>query len=239
MGYEIKLDIFEGSLDLLLYLIKKNEINIYDIPITLITEQYLKHLEIMKSLNLDLAGEYLVLASALTHIKSKMLLPVQENGEEDEPDPREDIVRQLLEYQAFKKAAMNLDNRSLLGRDVFKRGGIVCDDMPDTKEISLGEVGVFELVKAFREILTPAEEEEFLKIDVDGMSLSDRINDIMEMLAGQSSLTFTDLMGKRTDRKGIIYTFLAILELMKLRMVSAHQMDSFGMIRIFPVAAER
>ena len=237
MSYEIKLDIFEGPLDLLLYLIKKNEINVYDIPITFITEQYLKHLEIMKSLNFDLAGEYLVLASTLIHIKSKMLLPVQENGEKDEPDPREDIVRQLLEYQAFKKAAMNLDNRSLLGRDVFKRGDIICD-MPDTKEISLGEVGVFELVKAFREILTPIEEEELLKIDVDRMSLSDRINEIMEMLAGQSSLTFTDLLGERTDRRGIIYTFLAILELMKSRMVSAHQMDSFGMIRIFPVAAE-
>ena len=122
MGYEVKLDIFEGPLDLLLYLIKKNEIDIYDIPIAFITEQYLKHLEIMKSLNLDLAGEYLVLTATLIHIKSKMLLPVQDGDEEDESDPREELVRQLLEYQAFKEASLDLDKRFLLGRDVFKRG---------------------------------------------------------------------------------------------------------------------
>ena len=122
MAYEIKLEVFEGPLDLLLFLIKKNEIDIYNIPIAAITEEYLKHLEAMKSLNLDLAGEYLVMASTLVHIKSRMLLPVSEDESEiDEEGPRAELVRQLLEYKAFKEAALDLGKRNLLGRDVFKR----------------------------------------------------------------------------------------------------------------------
>ena len=119
--YAIKLDIFEGPLDLLLYLIKKNEIDIYNIPVALITKQYLEYLNIIKSLNLDLAGEYLVMASTLIHIKSRMLLPVPEepSAEELEDDPRAELVRQLLEYQAFKDAAAELTQRPLLERDVF------------------------------------------------------------------------------------------------------------------------
>ena len=124
MSYEIKLDIFEGPLDLLLYLIRKNEIDIYNIPIALITEQYLSYLDMMRSLNLDLAGEYLVLASTLIHIKSKMLLPPVEGDDEEEEgeDPRAELVQQLLEYQAFKEAALRLEDRPLLERDVFTRG---------------------------------------------------------------------------------------------------------------------
>ncbi len=124
MSYEIKLDIFEGPLDLLLYLIRKNEIDIYNIPIALITEQYLEYLDLMRSLNLDLAGEYLVLAATLIHIKSRMLLPPVEGDDEAEEgeDPRAELVQQLLEYQAFKEAALNLEERPLLERDVFTRG---------------------------------------------------------------------------------------------------------------------
>ena len=124
MSYEIKLDIFEGPLDLLLYLIRKNEIDIYNIPIALITEQYLEYLDMMRSLNLDLAGEYLVLAATLIHIKSRLLLPPvegEEEGEEGE-DPRTELVQQLLEYQTFKEAALSLEDRPLLDRDVFTRG---------------------------------------------------------------------------------------------------------------------
>ena len=125
-GYAIKLDIFEGPLDLLLYLIKKNEIDIYNIPIATITEQYLQYIKMIKSLNLDLAGEYLVMASTLIHIKSKMLLPEpEEPDEEDEEDPRAELVRQLLEYQAFKEAAANLQKRPLLERDVFVRAAFL------------------------------------------------------------------------------------------------------------------
>lgn len=232
MSYEIKLDVFEGPLDLLLYLIKKNEINIYDIPIAFITEQYLEYLEIIKSLNLDLAGEYLVLASTLIHIKSKMLLPTQNDEEEDESDPREELVKQLLEYQAFKEVSLNLDKRSLLERDVFKAGHLPSREL-DAEEQSFVEVSVFELVEAFRKIVSTMKEEELLEIDVEKMSLSDRINEIMERLAREKDLTFTDLLGKGKGRKGVIYTFLAILELMKLRMIKAYQVDSFGVIRIF------
>ncbi|MBE9547133.1 MAG: segregation/condensation protein A [Proteobacteria bacterium] len=231
MGYEVKLDIFEGPLDLLLYLIKKNEINIYDIPIAFITEQYLGHLEIMKSLNLDLAGEYLLLASTLIHIKSKMLLPVQESEEEDEIDPREELVRQLLEYQTFKETALNLDKRSLLERDVFK-GGYSPDEELDQGEKPFVEVSVFELVEAFRKIVSTVEEE-LLEINAEKMSLADRINEIMERLAEEKDITFTDLLGRGTNRRVVIYTFLAILEMMKLRMIRAYQADSFGVIRIF------
>ena len=124
MSYEIKLDIFEGPLDLLLYLIRKNEIDIYNIPIALITEQYLDYLDMMRSLNLDLAGEYLVLAATLIHIKSRLLLPPVEGRRRGGrgQDPRAELVQQLLEYQAFKEAALNLDGRPLLDRDVFSRG---------------------------------------------------------------------------------------------------------------------
>lgn len=231
MGYEVKLDIFEGPLDLLLYLIKKNEIDIYDIPIAFITEQYLKHLEIMKSLNLDLAGEYLVLTATLIHIKSKMLLPVQDGDEEDESDPREELVRQLLEYQAFKEASLDLDKRFLLGRDVFKREYSVSEEL-DMEKMPFVEVGVFELVEAFRTIVSSMVDEALIEIDAERISLSDRINEVMERLAREKDITFTDLFEVGASRKEIIYTFLAILELMKLRLVRAYQASSFGVIRI-------
>jgi segregation and condensation protein A len=231
MRYKVKLDIFEGPLDLLLYLIKKNEIDIYDIPIAFITEQYLKHLEIMRSLNLDLAGEYLVLTATLLYIKSKMLLPVQEGDEEDESDPREELVRQLLEYQAFKEASLNLDKRFLLGRDVFKRVYSASEEI-DMEKRPFMEVGVFELVEVFRTIVSSMVDETLIEIDVERISLSDRINEIMERLGREKDVTFTDLLGSGPSRKEIIYTFLAILELMKLRLLRAYQASSFGAIRI-------
>jgi segregation and condensation protein A len=236
MSYEIKLDIFEGPLDLLLYLIRKNEIDIYNIPIALITEQYLAYLEMMRSLNLDLAGEYLVLASTLIHIKSKLLLPPDESeGEEEEgEDPRAELVQQLLEYQIFKEAALRLENRPLLERDVFTRGAP--GEAPSAAEEegeAMIEVGVFELVAAFRRIIAGFDRPEELEIDAEKMSLADRINEIMEMLSEKQQMTFVELIGDRTDRRRIIYTFLAILELMKLRMIRAYQSGPFGAIRLF------
>ena len=236
MSYEIKLDIFEGPLDLLLYLIRKNEIDIYNIPIALITEQYLAYLDMMRSLNLDLAGEYLVLASTLIHIKSKLLLPPDESeGEEEEgEDPRAELVQQLLEYQIFKEAALRLENRPLLERDVFTRGapGEAPSAAEDEGEAMI-EVGVFELVAAFRRIVAGFDRPEELEIDAEKMSLADRINEIMEMLSEKQQMTFVELIGDRTDRRRIIYTFLAILELMKLRMIRAYQSGPFGAIRLF------
>jgi segregation and condensation protein A len=241
MSYEIKLDIFEGPLDLLLYLIRKNEIDIYNIPIALITEQYLAYLEMMRSLNLDLAGEYLVLASTLIHIKSKLLLPPDESeGEEEEgEDPRAELVQQLLEYQIFKEAALRLENRPLLERDVFTRGAP--GEEPSAAEEegeAMIEVGVFELVAAFRRIIAGFDRPEELEIDAEKISLADRINEIMEMLSEKQQMTFVELIGDRTDRRRIVYTFLAILELMKLRMIRAYQSGPFGAIRLFLAVEE-
>ncbi len=230
MGYEIKLDIFQGPLDLLLYLIKKNEIDIYNIPIAVVTEQYLEYIDVMKSLNLDVAGEYLVMASTLIHIKSKLLLPVHDDAE-DEEDLREELTRQLLEYQAYKEAALNLDTMNLLGRDVFKRG-YPAEDETDSKR-SLEEMNIFELVEAFRIVISSMKSGDLMEIDVERMSLSDRINEIMERLTEERVITFADLLGELNDRIKIIYTFLAILELMKLRVIKAYQAESFGAIRIF------
>ena len=236
MSYEIKLDIFEGPLDLLLYLIRKNEIDIYNIPIALITEQYLEYLDLMRSLNLDLAGEYLVLAATLIHIKSRMLLPPVEGDDETEEgeDPRAELVQQLLEYQTFKEAALNLEGRPLLERDVFTRGAPLEEPADaEEEEDAMIEVGIYELVQAFRRIISGLDQSEDLAIDTEKMSLADRINEIMERLSEEKQLTFTELLGERMDRKRIVYTFLAILELMKLRMVRAYQSGPFGAIRLF------
>ena len=236
MSYEIKLDIFEGPLDLLLYLIRKNEIDIYNIPIALITEQYLGYLDLMRSLNLDLAGEYLVLAATLLHIKSRLLLPPVESEDEEEEgeDPRAELVQQLLEYRAFKEAALTLESRPLLERDVFARGA--APEPPDRApgdDEALVEVDIFELVQAFRRIVINLYQSEQLAFDTEKISLADRINEIMELLTEQKQLSFAELLGERMDRKRIVYTFLAILELMKLRMIRAYQAGPFGAIRLF------
>ena len=236
--YAIKLDVFEGPLDLLLYLIKKNEIDIYNIPIALITQQYLDYLNIIKSLNLDLAGEYLVMASTLIHIKSRLLLPVQDDLSEDESeeDPRADLVKQLLEYQAFKEAASTLSHRPILERDVFTRSAV----LPEEKKIradgddELIEVSIFELIEALHQIVSRMDQKDLLEIDLEKLSLTEIINDVMERLTREKSLTFEELLGEKKDRRRIVYTFLAMLELIKLKMIKAYQTAAFGAIRIFP-----
>ena len=234
--YAIKLDIFEGPLDLLLYLIKKNEIDIYNIPVALITEQYLQYLKMIKSLNLDLAGEYLVMAATLIHIKSRMLLPEPEEPEEEEEDPRAELVRQLLEYQAFKEAAANLSQRPILERDVFTRAAFLPEEiekLPPGEE-DLIEVSIFELIEAFHRLVSRIDRKELLEIDLEKMSVTDIINDILERLSNEKNLTFEELLGERKERWRVIYTFLALLELIKLKMVKAYQTSAFGVIRIFP-----
>ncbi|MBN1363835.1 MAG: segregation/condensation protein A [Syntrophaceae bacterium] len=236
LNYSIKLDIFEGPLDLLLYLIKKNEIDIYNIPIALITEQYLQYLKMIKALNLDLAGEYLVMASTLIHIKSRMLLPPPEEPEEEEEDPRAELVRQLLEHKAFKEIASSLASRPLLERDVFIRTAFLPEDDEKSaaNEEELIEVSVFELIEAFHRIISQMDKKELLEIDLEKLSLTDIINEIMDQLSVTKNSTFEDLLQGKKSRRRIIYTFLAILELIKLRMIKAYQTSIFGVIRIFP-----
>jgi segregation and condensation protein A len=239
MDYEIKLDQFQGPLDLLLFLIRKNKIDIYDIPIALITEQYLKYLEIIRSLNLDEAGEYLVLAATLIHIKSRLLLPVpEEETEEGEGDPRVELVKQLLEYQVFKEAASALETRPVLERDVFKRGSHVGDVEAIPEDETLIEVGIFDLVEALQKVIAISAKTELLEIDLEKISLADRINEIMDTLTKNRSLTFMELLGAASNKRQIIYTFLAILELIKLRMIKAFQNESSGVIRIFLAVEE-
>lgn len=232
MTYKVQLDIFEGPLDLLLHLIKRDEVDIYDIPIADITMQYLEYIDILKDMNLNLAGEFLLMAATLAHIKSRMLLPIEsEAGSEEEgPDPREELVRMLLEYQRYKDAAVELDDRLRLGRDVFVRGAEVAvgDDEPMLMNVSL-----FDLMDALKSILERTTEESTLELTVDRFSLADKITHVLEVLAETGSVTFVSLFAKGATKGEMIVTFLAILELAKLVLIKIHQTDD-GIIRVYP-----
>ena len=239
---KVRLETFEGPLDLLLYLIKKNEIDIYDIPISVITQQYLEYLEMMKNLNLDVAGEFLLMAATLLHIKSKMLLPDtgEEEGEKEEEDPRAELVRRLLEYQRFKEAAQQLVKGPLLDREVFVRSFF--GDAPAGKEADedvSGEVTLFDLLEVMKKVLEGLPAEDFQEISVEHLNIKDKILHIMERLWETESLAFTELYTASTPRREIVVTFLALLELLRLRMIRIYQGETFGAIRIFsPVGPE-
>jgi len=232
MGYKIKLDIFEGPLDLLLHLIKKNEVDIYDIPISVITEQYLEYIEIIKEMNLNLAGEFLVMAATLVHIKSRMLLPVPEiEGEEgDDIDPREELIQRLLEYQRYKEAGEDLACRRRLGRDVFLKGPMAAPE--GTAEDRPLNVSIFALVEALKDILQRAEGEYVMEITAERFNVADKINHVLERLSESGSATFTSLFNEGAPRGEIIVTFLALLELVKLLLIKIHQTED-GIIRVY------
>jgi segregation and condensation protein A len=234
---KVRLETFEGPLDLLLYLIKKNEIDIYDIPISVITQQYLEYLEIMKNLNLDVAGEFLLMAATLLHIKSKMLLPAtgeeEGEGEKEEEDPRAELVRRLLEYQRFKEAALELAKRPMLDREVFIRK-FFGEKFSEGSEEDIGEeVTLFALLEAMKKVLQGLPPEEYQEISVEHLNIKDKILQIMERLWEVESVTFLELFTPSTPRREVILTFLALLELLRLRMIKAYQAESFGTIRIF------
>ena len=238
---KVRLETFEGPLDLLLYLIKKNEIDIYDIPISVITQQYLEYLEMMKNLNLDVAGEFLLMAATLLHIKSKMLLPAmeEEEGEKEEEDPRAELVRRLLEYQRFKEAAQQLVKGPLLDREVFVRSFFGESLAGKEEEEVSGEVTLFDLLEVMKKVLEGLPAEDFQEISVDQLNIKDKILQIMERLWESESLAFTELYTASTSRREIIVTFLALLELLRLRMIRVYQGETFGTIRVFsPVGPE-
>ena len=238
---KVRLETFEGPLDLLLYLIKKNEIDIYDIPISVITQQYLEYLEMMKNLNLDVAGEFLLMAATLLHIKSKMLLPAteEEEGEKEEEDPRAELVRRLLEYQRFKEAAQQLVKGPLLDREVFVRSFFGESLAGKEEEEVSGEVTLFDLLEVMKKVLEGLPAEDFQEISVEQLNIKDKILQIMERLWESESLAFTELYTASTSRKEIIVTFLALLELLRLRMIRVYQGETFGTIRVFsPVGPE-
>jgi segregation and condensation protein A len=244
-SYRIRLDEFEGPLDLLLHLIKKNEINIYDIPIALITKQYLDYISTMKSLNLVVAGEFLVMAATLIHIKSRMLLPVEAEGDEDEAgeDPRAELVRRLLEYKQFKEAAGNLVQRGQQWREVFGRpaleGGQISNLSP---EETLLELTLFDLVDALQGVLQRVPAKTLIEVTADHLTVKDRMNYILERLEQESALPFDALFLPDEGRLVVIVTFLGLLELMRIKLVRAFQAEAFGPILLsrtfLPVAVE-
>jgi len=225
-GYAVKLSVFEGPLDLLLHLIRHNEVDITDIPIARIAEQYLKTIELMDELNLDVAAEYLVMAATLALIKSRMLLPDESHDEEEGLDPRADLVQRLLEYQRFKEAAETLSKRRLLGRDVFSVIGPGPEKTPEgQREI---EVGLFELVAAFRDVLDQSKSATFKhEVESESVTVRDRMLVVMDLLETNESLDFLRIFedddGGVASRPVLVATFLAVLELARLSALRIYQ----------------
>jgi segregation and condensation protein A len=223
----IKIPVFEGPFDLLLHLIRENKIDIYDIPISLITSQYLQYIEIMKELNLEIAGEFLVMAATLIQIKSKMLLPPDEEApSEEQEDPRQELVRKLLEYQKFKEAAVDLRKREEEWTTVFRKEPLSDED---DGELYLFDLGLFDLIEAFRKILDTAPPD-VVSITKETLTVKDKMSIIMEILEGQEAVRFEDLFRDGITRVQLIVTFVALLELIRLGLARAYQEKEFGNI---------
>jgi len=223
--YTVKIDVFEGPLDLLLHLIKQNQIDIYDIPIALVTEQYLGYIRIMKALDLTIAGEFLVMAATLMYIKSRMLLPAPiEEEEEETGDPRAELVQRLVEYKRFKEAAVRLSQQALLGVDVFIRPAREIE--AEAGEI---EADLFHLIDALRELLKRQEIEDFHDVTLERVTLRDKMTELWEKLQGaKEAVAFSELFTPLSSRLELIVTFLALLELIRSGMLRAYQRDVFG-----------
>ena len=232
--YRVQLEnIFEGPMDLLVHLIKKNELDIYDIPISKVTEQYLQYLEWIKILNIDYAGDFIVLASTLAHIKSRMLLPASEEDEDGE-DPRQEIIRPLLEYLQMKSAAEQLAERHILGEKTFVRR-LDQKEFLDIEQQPYIKVGLFELIDAFQKILEKIPGDQWIEFTADKISVKERITQITDILESQGSTTFEELFSERPDKSEVIVTFLAILEMVKLALVRIVQHAQTGVMRVFYV----
>lgn len=230
-AHEVKLEVFEGPLDLLLYLIKKNDLNIRDIPISRITADYLAILEVMKDLNLNAAGEFLVTAATLMQIKARALLPAPASEAEEEMDPRANLVQRLLEYQRFKEAAKHLEQKLQSRKDVHYRGAPLLADGDYTMEASL-----FDLLDAFRDVLQNLKPR-VREIEGEDVPIEVKIKDILGYLADRPYATFKEILTRERTRRALIVTFLAVLELIRLRQIVARQMESFGDIRVYRAEA--
>jgi segregation and condensation protein A len=224
-AYTVKVDVFEGPLDLLLHLIKQNQIDIYDIPIALVTEQYLDYIRIMKALDLTIAGEFLVMAATLMYIKSRMLLPAPiEEEEEEGEDPRAELVQRLVEYKRFKEVAVRLSQQALLGVDVFIRPAREIE--AEEGEI---EADLFHLIDALRELIKRQEIEDFHEVTLERVTLQDKMTEVWEKLQGaKEAVAFSALFTPLSSRLELIVTFLALLELIRSGMLRAYQRDVFG-----------
>jgi segregation and condensation protein A len=232
--YKVRLEVFEGPLDLLLYLIKRDEVDIHEISIERITRQYLEYLQAFKELNIELAGEFVVMAANLIYLKSRSLLPVdQQPPDEDveEDDPRWDLIRQLIEYKKFKEAAAELHQRELEQEGIFLReggsGSLVGDPL------HLGDVGIFQLINAFQVLIRRVEaRQEVQEISSERFSVSEKIDAILQRIGRGAPVRFSDLFGTVASRVEVVVTFLALLELIRLKQVRAIQKNIFEEIEI-------
>jgi segregation and condensation protein A len=240
-SYSIHLDKFDGPMDLLLHLIRKNELDICDIPIAVITRQYLDYIKLMKDLNLEVAGDFLVMAATLLQIKSRMLLPQEEpeEGEDEDTDPRAELIRRLMEYQQYKEAGMVIGARALLGREVFIR---TCPDPVLVAAQNVDgplEVSLFDLVDAFRVLLTRIPAEHFHDVDAaETFSIADCINEILSLLQERDTIQFDELVRDEFTKERIIVTFLALLELCRLKLIRIFQDSPQGGIWFVPSVAQ-
>ena len=231
----VKLPVFEGPLDLLLYLIKKDELDIYDIPIEQITRRYLEYLQLIKMLDLEVAGEYLVVASTLLYIKSRMLLPndqrpPEEEAEED--DPRWELVRQLVEYKKYKDAAFELSQCLVREESVHRRGAALKPETA-TDALAFDKVGLFDLLAVFQKVLARADQREDLRdIFEDRFTVSDKIQFIQQQMSARQRIVFEELFVAGASRTEIVVTFLAVLELIRLRQIDVAQESSFAPIEL-------
>lgn len=236
--YKVKLEVFEGPLDLLLYLIKQDEIDIYEVSLERITRQYLEYLQAFKELNIELAGEFIVMAANLIYLKSRSLLPVdQQPPEEDaeEDDPRWDLIRQLIEYKKFKEAATELHLRQLKQERIFAREGSSGSVLQEP--LRLEEVGIFQLINAFQTVLKRIEaRQDAQEIFAERFSVSEKIELILQRVANNARLRFSDLFGDAVSRVEVVVTFLALLELIRLRQLRALQKNMFEEIEIVAAA---
>jgi segregation and condensation protein A len=234
--YKVRLEVFEGPLDLLLYLIKRDEVDIYDISLERITQQYLEFMDAFKVLDLDVAGEFVVMAANLIYLKSRSLLPasVQPPEEEtEEEDPRWELVRQLLEYKKFKEAAQHLHEREVAQQNLFGR----LPEGPEAVERPLGEVSVFDLINAFNNVVKRLDKQEDLReIFEERFTVSDKIEVVMKLTSSGTPLKFTELFSGMASRTEVVVTFLAILELIRLKQLRVTQQEMFGEIELRRVA---
>ena len=237
--YKVKLEVFEGPLDLLLYLIKQDEIDIYDISLERVTSQYLEYLQAFKELNIELAGEFIVMAANLIYLKSRSLLPrdqqlPEEDAEED--DPRWELIRQLIEYKKFKDAAAELHLRALEQESIFVRDSGSCVVVQEP--LRLADVGIFQLISAFQSVLKRMEaRDDVQEIFSERFSVSEKIDSILQRLAKGGGVRFSDLFGAATSRVEVVVTFLALLELIRLKQVRAIQRNVFEDIEITAAVA--
>lgn len=241
--YKVRLDVFEGPLDLLLYLIKRDEVDIYDISIERITKEYLEFIDAFQTLNIDLAGEFIVMAATLLYIKSRTLLPVDQQtplDDADEDDPRWELIRQLIEYKKFKEAAERLRQREALQEALFPRIPQV-PDLATDEPFLVEEVGIFDLIHAFQKVLKRLDDqqEDLRDIFEENFTVGDKIETIMRMTQGGTSLRFEELFSRSAGRTEIVVTFLAMLELIRMKQLRVRQESGFSEIWIerSPVAA--